>query len=87
MKYTVIIQWSDEDQCFVVTLPEFQEVVMQPVTHGDTYEEALKNAQEVLELLVESASHEGTPLPKPKTLGQSLQVAYLKVGEVGIDAL
>jgi len=75
MKYTVIIQWSEEDQCFVVTLPEFQEVVMQPVTHGDTYEEALKNAQEVLDLLVESASHEGTPLPEPKTLGQSLQVA------------
>jgi antitoxin HicB len=75
MKYTVIIQWSEEDQCFVVILPEFQEAVMQPVTHGDTYEEALKNAQEVLELLVESAFHEGTPLPEPKTLGQSLQVA------------
>ncbi|XGV97856.1 MAG: type II toxin-antitoxin system HicB family antitoxin [Leptolyngbya sp. BL-A-14] len=75
MKYTVIIQWSEEDQCFVVILPEFQDVVMQPVTHGDTYEEALKNAQEVLELLVESASHEGIPLPEPKTLGQSLQVA------------
>ncbi len=75
MKYTVIIQWSEEDQCFVVILPEFQDLVMQPVTHGDTYEEALKNAQEVLELLVESASHEGKPLPEPKTLGQSLQVA------------
>ncbi len=75
MKYTVIIQWSETDQCFVVILPEFQDVVMQPVTHGDTYEEALKNAQEVLELLVESASHERTPLPEPKTFGQSLQVA------------
>jgi len=49
--------------------------VTQPVTYGDTYEEALKNAQEVLELLAESASHEGKPLPAPKTLGQSLQVA------------
>ncbi|MBW4692341.1 MAG: type II toxin-antitoxin system HicB family antitoxin [Lyngbya sp. HA4199-MV5] len=75
MKYTVIIQWSEDDRCFVVTLPEFQDTVMQPVTHGDTYEEALKNAQEVLELLVESASQEGTPLPEPKTLGQPLQVA------------
>lgn len=69
MKYTVIIQWLEEDQCFVVILPEFQEVVMQPVTHGDTHEEALKKAQAVLELLVESASHEGKPLPAPKTLG------------------
>lgn len=74
MKYTIIIQWSDEDQCFVVTLPEFVDV-MQPVTHGDTYEEAILNAQEVLELLIESSVSEGKPLPKPKTLGQSLQAA------------
>lgn len=71
MKYTIIIQWSDEDQCYVVTLPEFQDV-MQPVTHGETYEEALQNAQEVLELLVESAA-EGESLPKPQTFGQTLQ--------------
>lgn len=74
MKYTIIIQWSNEDQAFVVILPEFTNV-MQPVTHGDTYEEALKNAQEVLKLLIESSVEEGNPLPEPKTLGQSLQVA------------
>ena len=33
MKYTVIIQWSEEDKCFVVGLPEFNDV-MQPVTHS-----------------------------------------------------
>jgi predicted RNase H-like HicB family nuclease len=37
MKYTIVIQWSYEDQCYVVFLPEF-EYVMQPCTHGDTYE-------------------------------------------------
>ncbi|TAF05176.1 MAG: type II toxin-antitoxin system HicB family antitoxin, partial [Oscillatoriales cyanobacterium] len=30
MKYTVVIQWSEEDRCFVVFLPEFEDV-MQPV--------------------------------------------------------
>ena len=74
MNYTVVIQWSDEDQCFVVTLPEFTDV-MQPVTHGNTYEEALKNAQEVLELLIESSVSEGKSLPKPLTLGQSQRAA------------
>ncbi|WP_068814203.1 type II toxin-antitoxin system HicB family antitoxin [Phormidesmis priestleyi] len=69
MKYTIVIQWSDEDQCFVVLLPEFTDI-MQPVTHGDTYDEALKNAQEVLELLV-SALKSGEPLP-PKRFGQTL---------------
>ena len=57
MKYAIVIQWSDEDDCFVVSLPEFEDV-MQPVTHGNTYEEALKNAQEVLALLIESAHKE-----------------------------
>lgn len=74
MKYTIVIQWSDEDQCYVVFLPEFTHV-MQPCTHGDTYEEALKNAQEVLELLIETALEDGEALPEPQTLGKLLKVA------------
>lgn len=63
MKYTIVIQWSDEDNCFVVFLPEF-ETVMQPVTHGETYEEAFDNAQQVLGLLTK----DDQPLPNPKPL-------------------
>jgi predicted RNase H-like HicB family nuclease len=74
MKYSITIQWSEEDNCFVVFLPEFEDV-MQPVTHGDTYEEALKNAQEVLELLIESALNNNELLPKPNIFGQLLQLA------------
>ena len=44
-------------------------------THGDTYEEALQNAREVLELLTESALEEGKPLPEQRLFGQSLQPA------------
>ena len=47
---------------------------MQPCTHGDIYDEAFKNAQEVLELLV-SALKAGDPLPEPKQFGQALQIA------------
>ena len=74
MKYTIIIQWSEEDKSYVVFLPEFTNV-MQPCTHGDSYEEAVKNAQEVLEMLIESALADGELLPEPKTLGESFQVA------------
>ncbi|MEH1796313.1 hypothetical protein CDG77_00675 [Nostoc sp. 'Peltigera membranacea cyanobiont' 213] len=70
--YTIIIQWSDEDECFVVSLPEWGEFCH---THGETYDEALKNAQEVLEMLIESSLADGEPLPEPKTLGKSLKVA------------
>jgi len=74
MKYTIMIQWSDEDQCYVVLLPEFTDI-MQPCTYGETYEEALKNAREVLELLIDIALKNGEPLPEPKTLEQSLHAA------------
>ncbi len=68
IKYSIMIQWSEEDNCFLVCLPECCKNVMQPVTHGETYEEALKNAQEVLEMLVEEYQEDGKPLPEIKTL-------------------
>ena len=57
-RYSILIQWSNEDQCYIVSLPEFGKYAK---THGDTYEEAVKNAQEVLELLIEDNDN----LPKP----------------------
>jgi antitoxin HicB len=74
MKYTIIIQWSNEDKCYVVSLPDFTDI-MQPCTHGDTDEEALKNAQEVLEMLISSYLEDGQPLPEPQILGKSLTAA------------
>jgi predicted RNase H-like HicB family nuclease len=64
-RYNIVIQWSEEDQKYVVSLPEFGPYAH---THGDTYEEALKNAQEVLELLIETYQEQGRELPQPKTL-------------------
>ncbi len=71
-RYTILIQWSNEDQCHVVSLPEWGEFCH---THGDTYEQALKNAQEVLDLLIESAKEDGEALPKPQTWDASVRVA------------
>ncbi|MEL6911422.1 MAG: type II toxin-antitoxin system HicB family antitoxin [Cyanobacteria bacterium J06643_13] len=66
--YTVIIQWSDEDNCFIASLPEWGDFCH---THGKTYAEALKNAEEVLDLLIESALEEGKMLPEARKLAQS----------------
>ncbi len=61
--YSLVIQWSDEDQVFVVSFPEWGTLAH---THGETYEEALKNAQEVLDLMIESATERGETLPEPQ---------------------
>ncbi|MEM8638215.1 MAG: type II toxin-antitoxin system HicB family antitoxin [Cyanobacteria bacterium P01_G01_bin.54] len=68
LKYRVNIIWSDEDNCYLVELPEFATEIQRYFTHGETYEEASKNAKEVLELLIESYKDEGRDLPQPKTL-------------------
>jgi antitoxin HicB len=68
MKYRVNIVWSNEDDCYLVELPEFATEIQPYFTYGDTYEDALKNAQEVLELLIESYQAEGKPLPQPQIL-------------------
>ncbi|MEB3279417.1 MAG: type II toxin-antitoxin system HicB family antitoxin [Lyngbya sp.] len=73
LHYTIVIQWSNEDRCYLVHLPDFP--TQQFHTHGDTYEEALNNAQEVLELLVQEYQEEGKPLPQPKPLEHPLKFA------------
>ena len=62
----MLIQWSDADQAYTVTQPEWQDRVFGPVTHGDTYEDAVRNGREVLELLIESAREHNEPLPTPQ---------------------
>ncbi len=61
--YSMVIQWSDEDQLYLVHLPEFP--WRQFHTHGKTHEEAARNGQEVIELLVEYFQQEGRALPDP----------------------
>lgn len=66
LHYSMLLEWSEEDQAYLVTLPEWSERVMMPATHGNTYVEVVKNGQEVLELLVESATQNSESLPTPK---------------------
>lgn len=61
--YSMVIQWSDEDQTFVVSLPEFGLFCQ---THGDTYAEAVRNGEQVIEMLVSSANDRGESLPAAK---------------------
>ncbi|GCE26130.1 HicB family protein [Dictyobacter alpinus] len=60
--YSVIIQWSNVDQAFIAEVPELPGCS----THGDTYEEAIKNAQEVIELWLENAMALGKNIPPPR---------------------
>ena len=66
--YSMLIQWSDEDKIFVVTIPEFVGRVMMPCTHGDSYEDAVQAGQEVIETFLEICTEEGRSIPEPQSL-------------------
>jgi predicted RNase H-like HicB family nuclease len=50
--YSMVIEWSDEDQAYLVSFPEWAKYVAQPVTHGDTYEQAAHKGKEAPETLL-----------------------------------
>lgn len=65
-KYQITIAWSPEDECYLAYLPDFADEVMQPVTHGATYQKALQRSLEVMNELILHLQAEGKPLPVAK---------------------
>ena len=71
--YTMLIEWSIEDQIHIVILPKFG---IYCKTHGETYLEAVKNSEEVLEMLLES--FEKNQLPAPPQQHYRLETVQLE---------
>jgi hypothetical protein len=44
-RYSMLIRWSDEDDVYIVTLPEFDHAK----THGETYEEAARQGTDLID--------------------------------------
>jgi len=61
-KYEIIIFWSEEDDAFVAEVPELPGCM----ADGKTYQEAIKNAEQIIDEWIETAKEEGRPIPQPK---------------------
>ena len=61
-KYEIIIFWSDEDNAYVAEVPELPGCM----ADGNTYQEALSNAERVIEEWIETALALGRPIPRPR---------------------
>ncbi len=61
-RYEIIIYWSDEDKAFVTEVPELAGCM----ADGATYEEALRNAEIVIQEWIETAKELRRPIPEPK---------------------
>lgn len=62
LHYSMRIEWSEQDQAYIVTVPELPGCR----THGTTYEEAVRRGQEAIEGWIESARADGAAIPRPR---------------------
>ncbi len=60
-KYRIDIGWSQEDECYLVKVPELEGCV----SHGDTIEEAVSNAKEAISAYIGSLKKRGLAIPVP----------------------
>ncbi len=61
-KYEIIIYWSKEDSAFIAEVPELPGCM----AHGNSYEKALTNIKEAIDLWLDTAREFGDPIPEPK---------------------
>ena len=61
-KYETIIYWSKDDDAYVAEVPELPGCM----AHGDSYESALGNVKDAIQLWLDTANEFGEPIPEPK---------------------
>jgi len=61
-KYEIIVFWSKEDERFIAEVPELAGCM----ADGETYEQAVQNAQIIISDWIETAKHLGREIPEPK---------------------
>jgi predicted RNase H-like HicB family nuclease len=62
IKYELIIYWSETDSAFIVEIPELPGCM----ADGQTYVEAVTNAEIVIQEWIETAQELGRSIPIPK---------------------
>ena len=66
-KYSMLIEWSDQDDAYIVTVPELPGCR----THGSTHAEAIQQGEDAIESWIDAARAWGNPIPEPRVFGMS----------------
>lgn len=61
-RYELIIYWSEEDGAYIVEVPELPGCM----ADGETYIDAARNAEVVIQEWIETAQELGRPIPEPR---------------------
>lgn len=74
-RYVKIVEWSDEDQCFVGSCPG----LIYGGCHGDDEQKVFKELCDLVEEALMLMKKEGKPLPPP-TAGKDYANRMLRIG-------
>lgn len=61
----MLIEWSELDDAYVVSFPEWERAGHLDHTHGANYAEAAQKGQEMLDFLIDSAEEDQESVPTP----------------------
>jgi len=61
-RYEIIIYWSESDDRFIAEVPELPGCM----ADGKTYDECMKQVQDVMREWIDYARELGRPIPEPK---------------------
>jgi len=61
-RYSLVIEWSDEDRLYIVTVPELPGCR----THGKTQSEAVAMGRDAIETWLDANRAWGRPIPSPR---------------------
>lgn len=67
VRYSMVIEWSDEDDASIVTVPELPGCR----THGSTYEDTVRQGQDAIISWIDVQRASGCPIPAPHIFAQS----------------
>lgn len=62
--YSMVIEWSEEDQAYLVTVPELPGCR----THGSTHEAAVHQGLDAMPSWITARMASGRPIPQPRVL-------------------
>ncbi len=61
-KYEIIIYWSKDDNAFIAEVPELPGCM----SDGNSYQDALKNVEVIIQEWIETAKELNRTIPEPK---------------------
>ncbi len=69
--YSMVIEWSDVDVAYIVTVPELPGCR----THGATYAEAVEQGQDAIDSWITARQSSGRSIPPPRTYRATAEFA------------